>query len=60
MKEATGEVSGTVITIVLVGAVLALGVWLFSSKGPARDWIENIFKSTTVCTDFDEDGNCIK
>jgi len=42
MKEATGEVSGTVITIVLIGAVLALGIWFFSSYG--KDWISGIFE----------------
>ncbi len=41
MKEATGEVSGTVITIVLIGIVLALGVWFFTGQG--KEWISNIF-----------------
>lgn len=49
MKEATGEVSGTVITIVLVAAVLAIGAYLFTAKDEngrtiAGGWIEDIFK----------------
>ena len=48
MKEATGEVSGTVITIVLIAAVLAVGVAIFTTKGDngkstAQNWIENMF-----------------
>ena len=44
MKEATGEVSMTVITIVLLVAVLGIGMWLFGSKdSPGRQWIEKTF-----------------
>ena len=46
MKEATGEVSGTVITIVLVGAVLAIGLFLFGGEDSiGRQWIVNFFGS---------------
>lgn len=48
MKEATGEVSGTVITIVLMGLVLAIGVWLFGGENSiGRNWIRNTFEAQT-------------
>lgn len=51
MKEATGEVSMTVITIVLLVAVLGIGMWLFGSKSsPARDWIQDLFNDITGTT----------
>ena len=44
MKEATGEVSMTVITIVLVALVLALGCWLFAGANSiGRMWINDMF-----------------
>ena len=44
MKEATGEVSMTVITIVLVAIVLGIGMSLFGSKDSVgRKWIEGKF-----------------
>lgn len=48
MKETTGEVSMTVITIVLVGLVLALGTWLFAGEDSiGRNWIKNTFEDQT-------------
>ena len=48
MKEATGEVSMTVITIVLVAIVLGIGVFLFGSdKSVGRQWIESKFTDLT-------------
>ena len=47
MKEATGEVSGTVITIIIVALLLGIGTWLFGANGPARAWIENVFEEQT-------------
>ena len=48
MKEATGEVSMTVITIVLLVAVLGIGMFLFGSKDSVgRKWIENTFNNIT-------------
>ena len=48
MKEATGEVSMTVITIVLLAAVLGIGMFLFGSKDSiGRKWIENTFNNIT-------------
>ena len=48
MKEAAGEVSGTVITIVLLGLVLAIGVWLFGGENSiGRKWIQNTFEKNT-------------
>ena len=48
MKEATGEVSGVVITIVIIALVAGVATALFSptqagGKSIAQDWIENIF-----------------
>ena len=44
MKEATGDVSMTVITIVLVALVLALGTWLFAGENSiGRKWINDMF-----------------
>lgn len=46
MKEATGEVSMTVITIVLLVVVLGIGMFLFGSEGaPGRQWIEGVFNN---------------
>lgn len=48
MKEATGEVSMTVITIVLLVAVLGIGMFLFGSKdSDGREWIKNTFNNIT-------------
>ena len=52
MKEATGEVSGTVITIVLIAAVLGVAGYFFSARGEngesvMSNWIENIFNKQT-------------
>lgn len=48
MKEATGEVSMTVITIVLLVAVLGIGMFLFGSKDSVGGtWIENTFNNIT-------------
>ena len=51
MKEATGEVSGTVITIIIVALLLGIGTWLFSgNNAPAKKWIENVFNKQIVNT----------
>ena len=48
LKEPTGEVSMTVITIVLLVAVLGIGMFLFGSKDSVgRKWIENTFNNIT-------------
>lgn len=44
MKDATGEVSMTVVTIVIIAAVLAVGTWLFSG-GTVQKWITDMFES---------------
>lgn len=47
MKEATGEVSGVVVTIVIIAAVLGIGTWLFvGPNAPARNWIQNVFNNS--------------
>ena len=48
MKEATGEVSMTVITIVLIGIVLAIAMGLFGGEDSiGRQWINNTFTNMT-------------
>lgn len=48
MKEATGETSMTVITIVLVGLVLAIGTALFGGKDSiGQKWIKETFEKQT-------------
>ena len=47
MKEATGETSMTVITIVLIAAVLAIGTFVLGNNGIARKWIINVFNRQT-------------
>jgi len=48
MKEATGEVSGTVITIIIVALLAGIGTWLFAGENaPARQWIQNVFEEQT-------------
>ncbi len=48
MKEATGEVSMTVVTVVILAVLVGLATWLFSENGPARGWFENFFENNTV------------
>ena len=43
MKEATGEVSMTVITIIVVALLLVIGTALFKENGIGQKWIENMF-----------------
>lgn len=44
MKEATGEVSMTVVTIVILALLIGIGTWLFGNEdSPARKWIDNLF-----------------
>ena len=51
MKEATGEVSMTVIVIVVLALVLGIGTWLFSGENaPARRWIKDTFEANTGVT----------
>ena len=51
MKEATGEVSGTVVTIIIVAALLGIGTWLFAgNNAPAKKWIENVFNKQIANT----------
>ena len=53
MKEATGEVSGTVITIVIIALVAGVAGALFydrdGKEGPQKSivqgWIENMFEN---------------
>ena len=48
MKEATGEVSMTVITIILIVIVLGIATALFGCENsPGRQWINNIFNQMT-------------
>lgn len=54
MKEATGEISMTVITIVILALLVGVGTWLFSSNGPARNWINDFFQSNIAKPDAGE------
>ena len=46
MKEATGEVSMTVVTIVILALLLGIGTWLFSGDDAiGKKWIENMFNN---------------
>ena len=49
MKEATGELSGTVIVIILLALVIGIGTWLFkddeNGDSQAKTWIKNIFEN---------------
>ena len=46
MKEATGEVSMTVVTIVVVALILAIGTMLFKGNDSlGSKWIQNLFNS---------------
>ena len=51
MKEATGEVSGTVITIVIIALIGGVAALLFTGDDPiAKRWIENMFEEKTGIT----------
>lgn len=51
MKEATGEVSMTVITIVLIAIVLGIATFLFGTEDSiGRQWIVNTFTNLTNTT----------
>lgn len=48
MKEATGEVSMTVITIVLIAVVLGIAMFLFGGENSiGRKWIVDKFTEMT-------------
>ena len=48
MKEATGEVSMTVITIVILALVLGIATFLFSGEDAiGRKWITDMFGDLT-------------
>ena len=51
MKEATGEVSMTVITIVLIAIVLGIAMFLFGGNNSiGRQWIVHTFTNMTNTT----------
>ena len=47
MKEATGETSMVVITIVIVALLVAIGSAVFKEGGVVQKWIENTFEEKT-------------
>ena len=53
MKEATGELNMTVITIVAIGAVIAF-FWVMWPS--IQNTIEGMWNQTTQCTDYNGDG----
>ena len=54
MKEATGEMNMTVVTIIAIGAIIAF-FWFMWPQ--IRQTISNQWDKT--CTEVDEQGNCI-
>ena len=44
MKEATGEVSGVVVTIVIIALVLTIGTAIFAGD-TVKNWIEGVFNN---------------
>lgn len=61
MKESSGELSMTVITIV---AVIAIGGIVSAFALPTvRNWIQSTFNSigaSQVCVQYDQEGKCLK
>lgn len=58
MKEATGELSMTVVVIIAVIAIVAIVSWLFvGDKAPARTWIENQWNNLTSEADSARGSN---
>ena len=55
MKEATGELNMTVITIIAIGAVIAF-FWVMWPG--IQESINSMWKNTVDCTDFNGDGKC--
>jgi len=56
MKEASGEVSMTVVTLV---AIAVIGAIVASQWGNISNWIGSMWGDTT-CTRYDASGNCIR
>lgn len=56
MKEASGELSMTVITVIAVGAIIAF-FWLMYPT--IKNTIMGSWTSTTKCNERDKHGNCI-
>ena len=59
MKEATGEVSMTIITLV---AIAVIGAIVAANWDNISGWIGGLWGSDTndfQCTKYDEHGNCI-
>ena len=56
MKEATGELNMTVVTIIAIGAIVAFFwfMWPQIQETISGQWDE----ISDVCTDADGDGNC--
>lgn len=56
MKEATGEVSMTVVTLV---AIAVIGAIVASQWGNISNWIGTMMGDTS-CTEYNEKGECVK
>lgn len=55
MKEATGELNMTVVTIIAIGAIIAF-FWVMWPQ--IQESINNQWDSITGCTDNNGDGKC--
>lgn len=61
MKESSGELSMTVITI--VGVIAIGGIVSAFALPTVRNWIQNTFNSigtSKVCVEYNADGSCKK
>lgn len=56
MKEATGELNMTVVTIIAIGAIIAF-FWVMWPN--IKNTISNTWNNTTSCTNYDANGRCI-
>jgi len=56
MKEATGELNMTVVTIIAIGAIIGF-FWIMWPR--IQDAINDNWDSTNACTERDASGRCI-
>lgn len=56
MKEATGEMNMTVVTIIAIGAIIAF-FWIMWPT--IKNTITGQFNSVTSCKNVDEAGRCL-
>lgn len=57
MKEASGELNLTVITIIAIGVVIG---FFYAFWPTIKTSIENQFNDVANCIKYDDNGNCIE